>query len=105
VLELGEAEYMVRASGYLQSLDDFRPRFRSRLTDSGIPVRLADVARIQLVRKCARGIAELDGGAKSRAALSSCVSGKNALETIEQPQANRASVEPARPGSARSCTP
>ncbi len=47
VLELGEAEYMVRASGYLKSLDDFRriPVFTS---EAGVPVRLADVARVQV---------------------------------------------------------
>ena len=36
VLELGEAEYMVRASGYLQSLDDFR-KIPLATTDSGVP--------------------------------------------------------------------
>ena len=46
VLELGEAEYMVRASGYLQSLDDFR-KIPLRTSEAGVPVRLGDVARIQ----------------------------------------------------------
>ena len=60
VIELGEAEYMVRASGYLTSLDDFRkiPVFTS---EAGVPVRLADVARIQIGPETRRGIAELDG--------------------------------------------
>ena len=47
VLELGEAEYMVRASGYLQSLDDFR-RIPLMATEAGVPVRLGDVARVQV---------------------------------------------------------
>src|SRR5206468_3647712 len=47
VLELGEAEYMVRASGYLRSLDDFR-KIPLSVSDSGVPVRLADVARVQV---------------------------------------------------------
>ena len=38
VLELGEAEYMVRASGYLQSLDDFR-QIPLTTSAAGIPVR------------------------------------------------------------------
>ena len=38
VLELGEAEYMVRASGYLQSLDDFR-KIPLMTTDAGVSVR------------------------------------------------------------------
>src|SRR5467141_2046123 len=58
VLELGEAEYMVRASGYLQSLDDFR-KIPLAVSDSGVPVRLADVARVQVGPEMRRGIAEL----------------------------------------------
>src|SRR5439155_20450853 len=46
VLELGEAEYMVRASGYLKSLDDFR-KIPLTTSDAGVPVRLGDVARVQ----------------------------------------------------------
>src|SRR3954452_9078357 len=42
VLELGEAEYMVRASGYLQSLDDFR-KIPLITTEAGVSVRLGDV--------------------------------------------------------------
>ena len=60
VLELGEAEYMVRASGYLQSLDDFR-KIPLMTTEAGISVRLGDVARIQIGPEMRRGIAELDG--------------------------------------------
>src|SRR5262247_2516224 len=60
VLELGEAEYMVRASGYLQSLDDFR-KIPLTVSEAGVPVRLGDVARVQLGPEMRRGIAELDG--------------------------------------------
>ncbi|MEK9802653.1 MAG: efflux RND transporter permease subunit, partial [Curvibacter sp.] len=47
VIELGEAEYAVRASGYLQSLDDFRA-IPIRTTAAGISVRLGDVANVQI---------------------------------------------------------
>jgi len=60
VIELGEAEYMVRASGYLQSLDDFR-KIPLTTTDAGVSVRLGDVARIQLGPEMRRGIADLNG--------------------------------------------
>ncbi|PEQ12441.1 cation transporter [Novosphingobium sp. PC22D] len=60
VLELAEAEYMVRASGYLQSLDDFRA-IPLRTAAGGVPVTLGDVATIQLGPEIRRGIAELDG--------------------------------------------
>jgi Cu(I)/Ag(I) efflux system membrane protein CusA/SilA len=60
VLELGEAEYMVRASGYLRSLDDFR-KIPLTTTEAGVAVRLSDVARVQVGPEMRRGIAELDG--------------------------------------------
>jgi Cu(I)/Ag(I) efflux system membrane protein CusA/SilA len=82
VLELGEAEYMVRASGYLQSLDDFR---QVPLTTSaaGIVVRLGDVARVQVGPEMRRGIGELDGEGEATGGVIVMRSGKNALETID----------------------
>nr|WP_315189830.1 efflux RND transporter permease subunit [uncultured Albidiferax sp.] len=81
VLELGEAEYMVRASGYLQGLDDFR-KVPLMTTAAGISVRLGDVARIQLGPEMRRGIGELDGDGEAAGGVIVMRSGKNALETI-----------------------
>ena len=81
VLELGEAEYVVRASGYLQSLDDFR-KVPLKSTDAGVSVRLGDVARIQLGPEMRRGIGELDGEGEAVGGVIVMRSGKNALETI-----------------------
>jgi Cu(I)/Ag(I) efflux system membrane protein CusA/SilA len=81
VLELGEAEYMVRASGYLQSLDDFR-KIPLRTSEAGVPVRLGDVARIQIGPEMRRGIAELNGEGEVAGGVIVMRSGKNALETI-----------------------
>jgi Cu(I)/Ag(I) efflux system membrane protein CusA/SilA len=81
VLELGEAEYMVRASGYLQSLDDFR-KIPLLSTDAGVSVRLGDVARIQVGPEMRRGIGELDGEGEATGGVIVMRSGKNALETI-----------------------
>ncbi len=82
VLELGEAEYMVRASGYLQSLDDFR-QIPLTTTDAGVAVRLGDVARIQTGPEMRRGIAELNGEGEVAGGIIVMRSGKNALETID----------------------
>ncbi|MFJ1471396.1 efflux RND transporter permease subunit [Massilia orientalis] len=82
VLELGEAEYMVRASGYLQSLDDFR-NIPLRTSEAGVPVRLGDVARIQIGPEMRRGIAELNGEGEVAGGVIVMRSGKNALETID----------------------
>ncbi len=81
VLELGEAEYMVRATGYLQSLEDFRS-VPLVVTDAGVSVRLGDVARVQVGPEMRRGIGELDGEGEAVGAVVIMRSGKNALETI-----------------------
>jgi len=81
VLELGEAEYMVRASGYLQSLDDFR-KIPLTTQNAGVPVRLGDVARVQLGPETRRGAADLNGEGEVAGGVIIMRSGKNALDTI-----------------------
>ena len=81
VLELGEAEYVVRASGYLTGLDDFK-KIPLTTSNTGISVRLGDVARIQLGPEMRRGIGELDGQGEATGGVIVMRSGKNALETI-----------------------
>ena len=81
VLELGEAEYMVRASGYLQGLDDFR-KIPLTTSSAGVSVRLGDVARVQIGPEMRRGIGELDGEGEATGGVIVMRSGKNALETI-----------------------
>jgi len=60
VLEMGEAEYAVRATGYLKNLADFRS-VPVGLGLGGTPVLLGDVARVQIGPEIRRGISELDG--------------------------------------------
>jgi Cu(I)/Ag(I) efflux system membrane protein CusA/SilA len=86
VVELGEAEYMVRASGYLRSLDDFRKIVLST-SAAGVPVLLGDVARIDIGPEMRRGIAELNGEGEVAGGVIIMRSGKNALDTIAQVKA------------------
>jgi Cu(I)/Ag(I) efflux system membrane protein CusA/SilA len=81
VLELGESEFMVRASGYLQSLADFRS-IPLRLAASGAPVTLGEIAKVRLGPEMRRGIAELDGEGEVVGGVVILRSGKNARETI-----------------------
>ena len=81
VLELGEAEYMVRASGYLGSLEDFR-KVPLMTTAAGVSVRLGDVARVQIGPEMRRGIGELNGEGEAVGGVIVMRSGKNALQTI-----------------------
>jgi len=96
VLELGEAEYMVRASGYLKSLDDFR-QIPLTTSDSGVPVRLGDVARIEVGPEMRRGIAELNGEGEVAGGIIVMRSGKNALETIDAVKAKLAKLKTSLP--------
>ncbi|MBL4610658.1 MAG: efflux RND transporter permease subunit [Pseudomonas sp.] len=81
VLELGESEFMVRASGYLQSIADFRG-IPLRLGTTGAPVTLGDIAQVRLGPEMRRGIAELDGEGEVVGGVVILRSGKNARETI-----------------------
>src|SRR5687768_5726363 len=96
VLELGEAEYMVRASGYLKTLDDFGaiPLLTS---DSGTPVMLKDVARIQVGPEMRRGIAELNGEGEVVGGIVVMRHGKNALETIRAVKAKAQTLKASLP--------
>ncbi|MEC4722267.1 efflux RND transporter permease subunit [Noviherbaspirillum sp. CPCC 100848] len=96
VLELGEAEYMVRSSGYLQSLDDFR-KIPLMTTNAGVSVRLGDVARIQLGPEMRRGIAELNGEGEVAGGIIVMRSGKNALETIDAVKVKLEALKPSLP--------
>ncbi len=96
VLELGEAEYVVRASGYLQSLDDFR-KIPLRTSSAGVSVRLGDVARIQLGPEMRRGIGELDGEGEAAGGVIVMRSGKNALQTIAAVKAKLQSLQASLP--------
>jgi copper/silver efflux system protein len=81
VLEMAEAEYMVRASGHLKTLDDFRA-IPLRTAAGGVPVTLGDVATIQTGPEMRRGIAELNGEGEVAGGVVILRSGKNARETI-----------------------
>ena len=94
VLELAEAEYVVRATGYLRDLDDFR-KIPLRTGAGGVPVRLSDVARLQFGPELRRGISELDGQGEVTGGIIVMRSGKNAFETIN---AVKHKLEQLKPG-------
>ena len=82
VIEMGEAEYMVRASGYLQSLDDLAD-IPLGINADGTPILLTDVAELRLGPQMRRGIAELDGEGEVVGAVVIMRWGENALTTIQ----------------------
>ncbi|MAZ10826.1 MAG: efflux RND transporter permease subunit [Gammaproteobacteria bacterium] len=92
VIELGEAEYMVRATGYLENLEDFRA-VPLKTSATGIPVQLDEVARIQTGPEIRRGIGELNGNGESVGGIVVMRSGKNALQTIDAVKAKLESLK------------
>lgn len=80
LLESGEAEYMVRTTGYLHTLDDFRNVVIA--TRDGIPVLLRDVATVGLGPEIRRGVAELNGEGEVAGGVVVMRYGQNALETL-----------------------
>ncbi|NWA25972.1 efflux RND transporter permease subunit [Pseudomonas gingeri] len=96
VLELAEREYMVRASGYLKSLEDFR-NIPLKTSAQGVPVLLGQVATIQIGPEMRRGIAELDGEGEAVGGVVILRSGKNADETLQAVKARLDSLRGSLP--------
>ena len=95
VVELAEAEYMVRSRGYLRSLHDFRA-IPLALTGA-TPVLLRDVADVQIGPETRRGVAELDGQGEVAGGVIVMRSGKNARTTIEAVKAKLQTLKASLP--------
>jgi Cu(I)/Ag(I) efflux system membrane protein CusA/SilA len=95
VIEMAEAEYMVRSRGFLKSLDDFRAIPLS--VSAATPVLLRDVATVQVGPEMRRGIAELDGEGEVAGGVVVMRSGKNARTTIEAVKAKLAALKTSLP--------
>ncbi|MBG2642076.1 efflux RND transporter permease subunit [Klebsiella michiganensis] len=95
VLELGEAEYMVRTTGYLKSIDDFNQVVIA--ARSGVPVLLSDVASVRRGPAIRRGVAALSGQGEVAGGIIIMRSGKNALSTINAVKAKLAEVQKSLP--------
>jgi Cu(I)/Ag(I) efflux system membrane protein CusA/SilA len=82
VIEMGEAEYMIRATGYLDSIEDLGA-IPLGMNKKGTPIRLEDVADIRMGPQMRRGIAELDGEGEVVGGVIVMRFGENARATIE----------------------
>ncbi|HBM2917497.1 TPA: efflux RND transporter permease subunit [Klebsiella michiganensis] len=95
VLELGEAEYMVRTTGYLKSIDDFNQVVIA--ARGGVPLLLSDVASVRRGPAIRRGVAELNGEGEVAGGIIIMRSGKNALTTINAVKAKLTEVQKSLP--------
>src|SRR5258708_1590897 len=81
-IEMGEAEYMVRAKGYMKSIQDIE-QIPVALGKNGIPILLKDIAEVQLGPQMRRGIAELNGEGEVVGGIIVMRSQQNATQTID----------------------
>jgi Cu(I)/Ag(I) efflux system membrane protein CusA/SilA len=82
VLEMGGREYMIRGLGYLQGVSDIE-NVTVGATMNGTPIRVADVATVQVGPAPRRGAVDLDGKGEVVAGIVVMRFGSDALETIE----------------------
>ena len=81
VIELAEAEYIVRSKGYIRSVEDLR-QIPVGLSDTGVPVALGDVATVRLGPQLRRGVVDLDGEGEVVGGIIVMRWGENAQTTI-----------------------
>ncbi|WP_027477837.1 efflux RND transporter permease subunit [Curvibacter gracilis] len=80
VVEMAEAEYMVRGKGYLRGTSDIENLVLK--ADKGTPVLVRDIARVELVPDERRGLSELNGDGEVVSGIAMARYGQNALEVI-----------------------
>ena len=96
VVEMAEAEYMVRVTGYIQGTEDLAA-IPLGVDDEGTPVLLEDIADIGVGPRMRRGVAELNGEGETVGGIVVMRYGENARETIEGVKAKLASLKPSLP--------
>jgi copper/silver efflux system protein len=95
VVELAQAEFMVRGRGYLRGIDDIEQIVLK--SEGGAPVLVRDVARVELVPDERRGVAELNGDGEVVSGIAVQRYGQNALSVIQNIKARLAEILPSLP--------
>ncbi len=96
VIEMAEAEYMVRSTGYLSKKADLE-LIPVGMNNNGTPILLADIADIRLGPQMRRGIAELNGEGEVVGGVIIMRSGGNALKTIQAVKKRLAELQKSLP--------
>ncbi|KEQ18519.1 efflux RND transporter permease subunit [Endozoicomonas numazuensis] len=82
VVEMAEAEYIVRVNGYLSTLDDIR-QLPLKINAKGTPLLVGDVAEVRMGPQMRRGISELNGEGEAVGGIIVMRHGENAREVVE----------------------
>ncbi len=96
VIEMAEAEYMVRATGYVRGIEDLQ-RIPVRVSDQAVPVTLGDLAEIRIGPELRRGLADLDGEGEVVGGVVIMRDGENARTTIAAVKAKLAEMAQSLP--------
>ncbi|MEO1889828.1 MAG: efflux RND transporter permease subunit [Cycloclasticus sp.] len=96
VIEMAEAEYMIRATGYIDSIEDIK-NIPIMVSTDGVPLLLSDIANIQIGPQMRRGVAELDGEGEVVGGVIIMRSGETALATIDGVKAKLKELEASLP--------
>jgi len=99
VVEMAETEFMVRGRGYLRGKEDIEQIVVK--SERGTPVRIADIARVELGPDERRGIAELNGEGEVVSGIVVARHGENALAVIDNVKAKIAELSPGLPEGVR----
>jgi copper/silver efflux system protein len=97
VIEMAEAEFMIRGLGYIRSIDDIRNIPVRTAVGSAPPVFLGDVASVALGPEMRRGVAELDGRGEVVGGIVVIRFGGNALRVIDAVKKKLDAVKPGLP--------
>jgi copper/silver efflux system protein len=81
-LEMTGKEYLVRGHGYIQSLADIQ-NLSVAIGNNGTPIRVRDVARVELGPEMRRGVAELNGEGEVTGGTVIVRYGQNVRQVIE----------------------
>ena len=82
LIEMAETEYMVRGKGYIQSIADIE-KIAVGIDERGTPIRIKDVAKVQIGPELRRGVVELNGEGEVAGGIVIMRYGENALTTIQ----------------------
>ncbi|GAB3526088.1 efflux RND transporter permease subunit [Photobacterium alginatilyticum] len=96
VVEVAEAEHMVRATGYVSDIKDLK-NLPLKVTAKGTPLLLGDIADINLGPQMRRGISELNGKGEAVGGVIVMRFGENAREVIENVKAKLAELQRSLP--------
>ncbi|TMO56054.1 efflux RND transporter permease subunit [Pseudoalteromonas phenolica] len=96
VLEMAEAEYMVTATGYIQSVQDIL-QIPLGVNEKGVALTIADVAVVNLGPQMRRGVAELNGEGEVVGGVVVMRFGENAKTTIDGVKAKLESLKAGLP--------